>query len=302
VTASLKAPEEQRVLPSVPSSRQRWALKKFASSGTKHFVLLIFTVVFGFPLIWMVLSSLKSNPQALQSPVVWWPHPFLWGNYPDVLSAVPFYRFFLNTVLYAAITIVGVGISSSLVAYGFSRLRWRGRDVLFYVMLSTLLIPFFATLIPLFVLYKKFHMVGWYLPLEIPTFFGSSVFSTFLLRQFFMTIPEALSDAARVDGANEFYIYSRIILPLAKPAMATVVLFQFIYCWNDYIGPLIYINNQVWYPLSLGLGLILGTYSTNWPWVMAAAAAATAPIVILFFFAQRTFMAGISIQGTGTKG
>lgn len=265
-------------------------------------MLLIFTVVFGFPLIWMVLSSLKSNPQALQSPVVWWPHPFLWGNYPDVLSAVPFYRFFLNTVLYAAITIVGVGISSSLVAYGFSRLRWRGRDVLFYVMLSTLLIPFFATLIPLFVLYKKFHMVGWYLPLEIPTFFGSSVFSTFLLRQFFMTIPEALSDAARVDGANEFYIYSRIILPLAKPAMATVVLFQFIYCWNDYIGPLIYINNQVWYPLSLGLGLILGTYSTNWPWVMAAAAAATAPIVILFFFAQRTFMAGISIQGTGTKG
>jgi multiple sugar transport system permease protein len=128
------------------------------------------------------------------------------------------------------------------------------------------------------------------------------VFSTFLLRQFFMTIPEALSDAARVDGANEFYIYSRIILPLAKPAMATVVLFQFIYCWNDYIGPLIYINNQVWYPLSLGLGLILGTYSTNWPWVMAAAAAATAPIVVLFFFAQRTFMGGIAIQGTGTKG
>ncbi len=302
MTTALKAPEEQRVLPSVPPSRQRWTPKKFASSGTKHFVLLIFTVVFGFPLVWMFLSSLKSNPQALQTPVVWWPHPFLWSNYPDVLSAVPFYRFFLNTLLYAAITIVGVGISSSLVAYGFSRLRWRGRDTLFYVMLSTLLIPFFATLIPLFVLYKKFHMVGWYLPLEIPTFFGSSVFSTFLLRQFFMTIPEALSDAARVDGANEFYIYSRIILPLAKPAMATVVLFQFIYCWNDYIGPLIYINNQVWYPLSLGLGLILGTYSTNWPWVMAAAAAATAPIVVLFFFAQRTFMGGIAIQGTGTKG
>jgi multiple sugar transport system permease protein len=302
VTAALKAPEEQRVLPSAGPPRQRRTPKRFASSGTKHFVLLIFTVVFGFPLIWMVLSSLKSNPQALQTPVVWWPHPFLWGNYPDVLSAVPFYRFFLNTLLYAATTIVGVSISSSLVAYGFSRLRWRGRDILFYVMLSTLLIPFFATLIPLFVLYKRFHMVGWYLPLEIPTFFASSVFSTFLLRQFFITIPEALSDAARVDGANEFYIYSRIILPLAKPAMATVVLFQFIYCWNDYIGPLIYINNQVWYPLSLGLGLILGTYSTNWPWVMAAAAAATAPIVILFFFAQRIFMSGIAIQGTGSKG
>ncbi len=302
MTAGVQARVVQRVSPPAPIQRPPWTFKRLASSATKHFVLLIFTVVFGFPLVWMFLSSLKSNPQALQTPVVWWPHPFLWSNYPDVLSAVPFYRFFLNTLLYAAITIVGVGISSSLVAYGFSRLQWRGRDTIFYVMLSTLLIPFFATLIPLFVLYKKFHMVGWYLPLEIPTFFGSSVFSTFLLRQFFMTIPQALSDAARVDGANEFYIYSRIILPLAKPAMATVVLFQFIYCWNDYIGPLIYINNQVWYPLSLGLGLILGTYSTNWPWVMAAAAAATAPIIVLFFFAQRTFMAGISIQGTGTKG
>jgi multiple sugar transport system permease protein len=282
--------------------RPRWAPRRVAASASKQAVLIVVAVIFGFPLLWMVLSSLKSNSQALASPVVWLPHPFLWDNYPQTLSAVPFYRFFLNTLLYAAVTIVGVCISSSLVAYGFSRVRWPGRDTLFYVMLSTLLIPFFATLIPLFVLYKHFHWIGTYLPLMVPTFFGSSVFSTFLLRQFFMTIPEALSDAARVDGANEFYIYSRIILPLAKPAMATVVLFQFIYCWNDYIGPLIYINNQDWYPLSLGLNLILGTYETNWPWVMAAATAATAPIVILFFFAQRTFIQGIAIQGTGVKG
>ena len=275
---------------------------RVAGGLSKHAVLIVVSVLLGFPLLWMVVSSLKTNNQALAVPVVWWPHPFLWSNYPQVLSAVPFYRFFLNTLLYAAVTIVGVCISSSLVAYGFSRLHWRGRDVLFQVMVSTLLIPFFATLIPLFVMYKRFHMVGWYLPLMIPTFLGSSVFSTFLLRQFFMTVPEALSDAARVDGANEFYIYSRIILPLAKPAMATVILFQFIYCWNDYIGPLVYINNQVWYPLSLGLYLILGTYTTNWPWVMAAATAATAPIVVLFFFTQRTFIKGIAIQGTGVKG
>ena len=271
-------------------------------SLSKHAVLVVVSVLLGFPLLWMVLTSLKTNPQALAVPVVWLPHPFLWRNYPDVMSAVPFYRFFLNTLLYAGVTIVGVCISSSLVAYGFSRLHWRGRDILFQVMVATLLIPFFATLIPLFVLYKRLHMVGWYLPLMVPTFLGSSVFSTFLLRQFFMTIPESLSDAARVDGANEFYIYSRIILPMAKPAMATVILFQFIYCWNDYLGPLIYINNQVWYPLSLGLYLILGTYTTNWPWVMAAATVATAPIVILFFFTQRSFIQGISIQGTGVKG
>ncbi len=268
----------------------------------KQALLVLVSVLLGFPLLWMVLTSLKTNPQALAIPVVWWPRPFIWDNYPQVLSAVPFYRFFLNTLLYAAVTIVGVCLSSSLVAYGFSRIRWKGRDLLFQVMVATLLIPFFATLIPLFVLYKKLHMVGWYLPLIVPTFLGSSVFSTFLLRQFFMTIPEAMSDAARVDGANEFYIYSRIILPMAKPAMATVILFQFIYCWNDYIGPLVYLNNQVWYPLSLGLSLILGTYSTNWPWVMAAAAMATAPIIILFFFTQRTFIKGIAIQGTGVKG
>ncbi|MGD0196988.1 MAG: carbohydrate ABC transporter permease [Solirubrobacteraceae bacterium] len=275
---------------------------KLAASAGKHAVLILVSVVLGFPLLWMVLTSLKTNQQALAVPPVWIPHPFLWSNYPNVISAVTFPRFVLNTLMYAASTIVGVCISSSLVAYGFSRIRWRGRDFLFKVMVSTLLIPFFATLIPLFVMYKNFHMVGWYLPLIVPTFLGSSIFSTFLLRQFFMTLPQSVSDAARMDGANEFTIFTRVILPMSKPALATVILFQFVYCWNDYLGPLIYIDNQVWYPVSLGLTLVLGTYTTNWPWVMAAATAATLPIVILFFFAQRTFIAGISIQGTGDKG
>ena len=275
---------------------------KLVAGAGKHAVLIFVSVVLGFPLLWMVLTSLKSNHQALADPPVWIPHPFLWNNYPQVISAVTFPRFVLNTLMYAAFTIVGVCISSSLVAYGFSRIRWRGRDVLFKVMVSTLLIPFFATLIPLFVMYKNFHMVGWYLPLIVPTFLGSSIFSTFLLRQFFMTLPQSVSDAARMDGANEFTIYRRVILPMSKPALATVILFQFVYCWNDYLGPLIYIDNQVWYPVSLGLTLVLGTYTTNWPWVMAAATAATFPIVVLFFFTQRVFIAGIAIQGTGAKG
>ena len=283
---------------SLPPGRARHRLVR---SLAKHAVLVAVSVVAGFPLVWMFLTSLKSSHQALAVPVVWWPHPFVWANYPQVLTAVPFYRFFLNTVMYAAITIIGVCLSSSLVAYGFSRISWRGRNLLFYVIVSTLLVPFFATLIPLFVMYKRFHMVGWYLPLTVPTFFGSSVFSTFLLRQFFMTIPASMSDAARVDGANELYIYRRIVLPMAKPAMATVVLFQFIYSWNDYIGPLVYINDTSWYPLSLGLYQVLGTYQTSWPWVMAAASAATAPIVILFFLTQRVFLHGIAIQGTGEK-
>ena len=283
-----------------PPSRRRRTLRKLRASASKHIVLIALSAVFALPLVWMILTSFKTAAQALAQPVVWWPHPFLASNYPQLFEALPFFRFFWNTFLYAAVTIVGVCISSSLVAYGFSRLRWPGRDAVFYVMLTTLILPFVCTLIPLFILYKHLNWIGSYLPLEVPTFFGSSVFSTFLLRQFFMTIPHSYSEAARIDGANEFYIYSRIILPLAKPAMAAVILFQFVYCWNDYLGPLVYISNQNSYPLSLGLALILGDYTTNWAWVMAGATAATAPIVILFFLTQRTFIQGITL--TGTKG
>jgi multiple sugar transport system permease protein len=285
--------------PSGPQ-RKRWTPRTAGASAGKHAVLIVLAAMFALPLVWMVSTSFKTAQQALQLPVVWWPHPFLWSNYPDLFAALPYFRFFLNTFLYAGITIVGVCLSSSLVAYGFSRLRWPGRDAVFYVMLLTLILPFVCTLIPLFVMYKRFGWIGTYLPLEVPTFFGSSVFSTFLLRQFFMTIPQSLSEAARIDGASEFYIYRRIILPLAKPAMAAVVLFQFVYCWNDYLGPLVYISSQNSYPLSLGLALILGDYTTNWAWVMAGATAATAPIVILFFLTQRTFIQGITL--TGTKG
>jgi multiple sugar transport system permease protein len=292
-------PDPAPLLPKRPS-RRLLTLQKIRASAAKHIVLIALSAVFALPIAWMILTSFKTAAQALAQPVVWWPHPFLASNYPQLFSALPFFRFFWNTFLYAGITIVGVCISSSLVAYGFSRLRWPGRDAVFYVMLMTLILPFVCTLIPLFILYKHVDWIGSYLPLEVPTFLGSSVFSTFLLRQFFMTIPQSLSDAARIDGASEFYIYSRIILPLAKPAMATVILFQFIYCWNDFLGPLIYISNQSSYPLSLGLNLILGDYTTNWAWVMAGATAATAPIVILFFLTQRTFIQGIAL--TGTKG
>lgn len=286
--------------PPGPQRRGRRWPRAIASSLGKHTALIAVSAMFALPLVWMIGTSFKTAQQALQFPVVWWPHPFVWSNYPDLFAALPYFRFFLNTFLYAAVTIVGVCASSSLVAYGFSRLRWPGRDALFYVMLMTLILPFACTLIPLFVMYKRFGWIGTYLPLEVPTFFGSSVFSTFLLRQFFMTIPTSLSEAARIDGASEFYIYSRIILPLAKPALASVILFQFVYCWNDYLGPLVYISKTDSYPLSLGLSLILGDYTTNWAWVMAGATAATAPIVILFFLTQRTFIQGITL--TGQKG
>jgi multiple sugar transport system permease protein len=276
--------------------RQRRVLKSIG----KHVLLVVLGVTFIFPLFWMILTSVKPLPQAVTFPPVWIPHPLDLSNYPQAFSAEPFAGYFFHTLYYCVTTVIGVTVSGSLVAYGFSRIKWPGRDTLFYVMVATMLLPFIVTLIPLFVLYKEIGWVGSYNPLIIPTFFGSSVFSTFLLRQFFMTIPETLSDAARIDGANEFVIFSRIILPLAKPALATVALFQFIYAWNDFLGPLIYLNKSSLYPLSIGLTEFLGQYTTNWSWLMAASTVATLPMIVLFFLTQKTFIQGITL--TGTKG
>ncbi|HEX6521191.1 MAG TPA: carbohydrate ABC transporter permease, partial [Streptosporangiaceae bacterium] len=266
----------------------------------KHVLLIVLGVTFIFPLLWMILTSVKQLPQAVTFPPTWIPHPMDLSNYPQAFSAEPFASYFFHTLYYCVTTVVGVTVSGSLVAYGFSRIKWPGRDALFYVMVATMLLPFIVTLIPLFVLYKEIGWVGSYKPLIIPTFFGSSVFSTFLLRQFFMTIPQTLSDAARIDGANEFVIFSRIILPLTKPALATIALFQFIYAWNDFLGPLIYLNQSSLYPLSIGLSEFLGQYTTNWSWLMAASTVATLPMIVLFFLTQKTFIQGITL--TGTKG
>jgi multiple sugar transport system permease protein len=272
----------------------------FLKSAGKHLLLVVLGVTFIFPLLWMILTSVKPLPQAVTFPPVWIPHPLDMSNYPQAFSAEPFASYFFHTLYYCVTTVIGVLVSGSLVAYGFSRIKWPGRDKLFYVMVATMLLPFIVTLIPLFVLYKEVGWVGSYKPLIIPTFFGSSVFSTFLLRQFFMTIPQTLSDAARIDGANEFVIFGRIILPLAKPALATIALFQFIYAWNDFLGPLIYLNKSSLYPLSIGLTEFLGQYTTNWSWLMAASTVATLPMIVLFFLTQKTFIQGITL--TGTKG
>ncbi|HSZ39595.1 MAG TPA: carbohydrate ABC transporter permease [Trebonia sp.] len=287
--------------PAVSAPRRRPGRgRRAGKSAAKHVLLVLLSVTFIFPLLWMILTSLKPLPQAVTFPPVWVPHPLETSNYPQALSAEPFASYFFHTLYYCVTTVVGVTVSGSLVAYGFSRIKWPGRDQLFYVMVATMLLPFIVTLIPLFVLYKEIGWVGSYKPLIIPTFFGSSVFSTFLLRQFFMTIPQALSDAARIDGANEFVIFSRIILPLAKPALATIALFQFIYAWNDFLGPLIYLDKSSLYPLSIGLSEFLGQYTTNWSWLMAASTVATLPMIALFFLTQKTFIQGITL--TGTKG
>lgn len=271
--------------------------RRLVGSLGKHTVLMVLAIGFTLPLYWLVSSSLKTQVQTSVYPPAWFPHPIDVHNYPAAFQSAPFGTYFGNTLFYCITTVIGVTLSSSLVAYGFARLRWRGRNTLFMVMLATMMLPFLVTMIPQFVLFHYLGLVGSLLPLIIPTFFGGSVFSTFLLRQFFMTIPESLSDAARVDGGTEFYIYWTIVMPLARPALATVGLFQFIFAWNDFLGPLIYTTRPSTYTLALGLQHFLSSYNIQWGLLMAGACIMTVPIVVIFFFAQKTFIQGITITG-----
>jgi multiple sugar transport system permease protein len=272
-----------------------------------HAVLLGLCVPFAMPLLWMLSTSLKTDAQIFpregESRTLSFhsllPDPVEWSNYPKALRTVPFGTYLQNTLFLCAMNVIGAVFSSAVVAYGFARLRFPGRDVLFLVMISTMALPGQVTMIPVFAM---FRMLGWYgtfLPLFVRSFFGNAFF-IFLLRQFFRTIPEDLAEAARIDGAGEWRIFCRIMLPLAKPALAVVALFQFLRTWNDFFGPLLYINDPSRYTLAYGLQQFMSSYGGKWAQLMAGACIFTLPIILLFFLAQRTFIQGIST--TGGKG
>ncbi len=263
------------------------------------YVLLVgLSLMFLMPFLWMVSTSLKDTPQTYHVPPIWIPIPARFSNYPEAMAAQPFDLFFKNTIMYAGLATVGTVLSAALVAYGFARIRWKGREVFFFITICTLMIPFQVRLIPLYLIFRDLHWLNSYKPLIVPAFFGNA-YSIFLLRQFFMSLPIELSDAARIDGAGELSIFARIILPLAKPALAVVGLFAFIGAWNDYLGPLIYLNEPDKFPISLGLQQFMGQFVEKlaWPYLMAASTVTILPIIILFFFAQRTFIEGIAISG-----
>lgn len=266
----------------------------------KYVVLLLCSLFFILPWVWMISTSLK-NPQELSVyPPIWIPHPIRWDNYLQAFRQAAFAAYLGNTLLVTLPSVLGAVLSNAIVAYGFGRLRWPGRDLVFGIVLATLILPGFVTFIPLYLIFRKLNWINTYLPLVIPTFLGNPFF-IFLLRQFFMGLPEELSDAARVDGASEFRIFTQIILPLARPALAVVALFQFIGSWNDYFGPLIYLSDKALYTISLGIANMQSSYGfMNFAWIMAATCMSVLPIVVLFFFAQRTFIEGIAL--TGLKG
>lgn len=264
-----------------------------------HIALILLSAVFLVPFFWLLSSSLKTDAQILRFPPEWIPAPLTFKNYPAGLNFIPFWRYLFNTGLICMFAVAGTLISCSLVGYGLARVRWRGRNALFYILLSTTMLPQQVTMVPLFVMFARLGWVDSLLPLIVPHFFGSA-FYVFLMRQFFLTIPFELSEAARLDGGSDWDIYRRIVLPLSKPVLAAVGLFAFLASWNDFLGPLIYLADERNYTLSLGLASFSSQYGSYPGMLMAVTTVITIPIIVLFFFTQRTFIQGITL--TGIKG
>lgn len=253
--------------------------------------------VFLLPLFWMVSSALKPSYEIFALPPVWFPANPRWENFHNALTALPFGRFALNTLIIAASTIIGHLLSCTLVAYGFARLRAPGKGFLFIVLLSTLMLPYPVTMVPLFILFSRLGWVNTFWPLIVPAFFGNA-FYIFLLRQSFLQIPVELEDAALMDGANTVQMLRYVILPLSAPALATVAIFTFQYAWNDFLAPLIFLHDQTKYTLQLGLSFFRGAYEVNWAYLMASSLVITLPVVIIFLLFQRAFIQGIAYAGT----
>ena len=226
----------------------------------------------------------------------WWPKEVKWENYREALTQVPFARYFLNSLFLVAVNILGKLLSSSLVAFGFSRIEFRGKNVWFAIVIATMMIPWSVLLIPQFMLWNVAGLYNTYFPLTLPAFFLDG-FYVFLLRQFFSTLPRDYDEAAILDGASYFIIYSRIIMPLCKPALMTVCVFTFMNTWNDFIGPMIYLKDPKMSTVSLGLQMFISQYTTEWHLMMAAATVAIVPMIIMFFFAQRYFIEGMTFAG-----
>ena len=264
-----------------------------------HASLIPAAFVFILPFMWMLSTSLKPDVQFYAFPPVLIPSPLQWSNFPDAVTYITFFLYLRNTLSIAVLATIGVLISSSLVSYSLARIPWPGRNYLFILTIATLMLPFQVTMIPLFIVFKNLNWVDTWYPLIAPHWFGGALY-IFLLRQFFMTIPMELSEAARIDGASEMRIYATIILPLSKPALATVAIFEFIARWRDYLGPLIYLSDQELYTLSLGIYEYQSQYGAEWGLLMAASVLITLPIILLFFFLQKIFVQGIAL--TGIKG
>lgn len=260
-------------------------------------VLIAGGLVAGVPLFWLVRSSLMTLGELYIFPPLLWPTQMQWSNYRDAVTMVNFPLYFRNTMTIMIPVLAGTLLTSSMCGYGFARLRFPLKRLWFSLIISSLMLPYAVTMLPTFLLWARLGAINTFVPLTVPVWFGGGAFNIFLLRQFFLTIPRELEDAAIIDGAGYFQIYSRIMLPLIKPALIVVGLFTFLNVWNDFLGPLIYLNEERKYTLALGLMQFQGTYSTNWNLLMAGAAIVVIPPVIVFMFGQKYFIEGVTMTG-----
>jgi ABC-type glycerol-3-phosphate transport system permease component len=255
------------------------------------------SILYLVPLLWMLSTSLKLQGQVFAYPPIWIPNPIMWQNYMEVLQVAPLLRWLSNTVIVTVTATIGVLLSSSFVGFGFARLRFPGRDLLFSLLLATMMLPNIVTQIPRFILFRRIGWVDTFLPLVVPAYFGGGGYSIFLVRQFYRTIPTDFDDAARIDGASNFGIWARIMLPLNAPVLTAVGIFTFVFNWNNFIGPLIYIWSEEKKTLALGLRAFVDPYLASYHLNMAAALYLTIPMVVIFFFGQRYFLKGVVMTG-----
>jgi multiple sugar transport system permease protein len=292
--------------PSASAARpvQRGAsVRRVVMRAIAHLVLVAGSVIMMVPLLWLLSTALKKSGQEWAFPPVWMPDPIWLRNYAEAMEVlpVPFYRYVLNTLTITVFGTLGTALSCSLAAFSFARLRFKGRNFMFGLVISTMMLPGVVTLIPTFLIFRTLGWLNTFLPLIVPAWFGSSAFSIFLLRQFFMTIPEDLDESARIDGASNFRIYWNIILPLAKPALATVIVFQVLWRWNDFMGPMIYLDQMENYTIALALRTFQNVRSQRVNYLMALSSIQIAPVMILYFVAQNYFIQGITLTGMGGR-
>ena len=258
--------------------------------------LAVISVINLFPFFWLLRSSFMSRAEIFAQPMHWLPERFRFENYYEALVAAPFLTFFRNSLFLVVMNILGKLISSCLCAFGFARIRFRGRGFMFGLVMITMMIPGTVLLIPQFIMWSRLGLYNTYWPLIVPSFFLDA-FYIFLLKQFFSTLPTSYDEAATIDGANYLQILTRVLLPLCKPVLMTVAVFTFMGTWNDFMGPLIYLKSQKLYTVSLGLQVFISEYTTDWHYMMAAATVAVVPMIIIFFVAQRYFIQGITFSG-----
>ncbi len=290
-----------RVAPSVAVGtpdvvRRRTRAAELGRKGLAHLFLIVGTLCMVIPMLWLISTSLKAEGSIFTYPPQWIPQPIMWDNYVKVFLVEPFALYLGNSLIYAALSTVGQLLTCSMAAYAFARLRFPGRHVIFVALLVTLMIPSQVTVIPTFVIMKYLGWIDSIRPLIIPNWAGGA-FGTFLLRQFFLSIPADLMDAAKIDGSNYYGIYARIFMPLAGPALATLGVFTFMWTWNDLFGPLIYLNSPSKYTVSIGLAFFQSVHYSEWSLLMAGSMISVVPILVLYMAAQKYFVQGIATSG-----